>query len=163
MALSGHRRGTPHQEREVRGGSIVRLSRPFSCPTQRSKLRSALQDGPHAEVYRSAAAHRHAPAEQPPRALGPTQLPPPRAVRERGRLRLNVRGQRRVWRREPGGPAAQGGKWERPVGTGEPKSTLCGWLQILRPFLLRRIKADVEKSLLPKKEFKVGCDHTSAC
>lgn len=26
---------------------------------------------------------------------------------------------------------------------------------ILRPFLLRRIKSDVEKGLLPKKEFKV--------
>ena len=28
-------------------------------------------------------------------------------------------------------------------------------LQVLRPFLLRRIKADVEKRLLPKKETKV--------
>jgi len=28
-------------------------------------------------------------------------------------------------------------------------------LQVLRPFLLRRIKADVEKSLLPKKEIKI--------
>ena len=28
-------------------------------------------------------------------------------------------------------------------------------LQVLRPFLLRRIKADVEKSLLPKKEIKM--------
>lgn len=27
--------------------------------------------------------------------------------------------------------------------------------QVLRPFLLRRIKADVEKKLLPKKETKV--------
>lgn len=28
--------------------------------------------------------------------------------------------------------------------------------RILKPFLLRRIKSDVEKSLLPKKEIKVG-------
>lgn len=28
-------------------------------------------------------------------------------------------------------------------------------MQVLRPFLLRRIKADVEKSLLPKKEINV--------
>lgn len=28
-------------------------------------------------------------------------------------------------------------------------------LQVLRPFLLRRIKADVEKTLLPKKEIKI--------
>ena len=27
--------------------------------------------------------------------------------------------------------------------------------QVLQPFLLRRIKSDVEKSLLPKKEVKV--------
>lgn len=28
-------------------------------------------------------------------------------------------------------------------------------VQVLRPFLLRRIKADVEKTLLPKKEIKI--------
>lgn len=29
-------------------------------------------------------------------------------------------------------------------------------LKVLQPFLLRRIKSDVEKSLLPKKEVKVS-------
>ena len=28
-------------------------------------------------------------------------------------------------------------------------------LQVLRPFLLRRLKADVERKLLPKKETKI--------
>lgn len=32
---------------------------------------------------------------------------------------------------------------------------LSGCFQVLRPFLLRRIKAEVEKSLPPKKEVKI--------
>lgn len=29
------------------------------------------------------------------------------------------------------------------------------YIQVLRPFLLRRLKSDVEKALLPKKEIKI--------
>jgi len=32
---------------------------------------------------------------------------------------------------------------------------LLKYLQVLRPFLLRRLKSDVERSLLPKKETKI--------
>ena len=43
------------------------------------------------------------------------------------------------------------------VSSGEPPALIVpvSEPQVLRPFLLRRIKADVEKSLLPKKEIKM--------
>jgi SWI/SNF-related matrix-associated actin-dependent regulator of chromatin subfamily A member 5 len=35
-------------------------------------------------------------------------------------------------------------------------TVMCLWfVQVLRPFLLRRLKAEVEKRLKPKKELKV--------
>uniref|UniRef100_A0A4W4ESC6 SWI/SNF related, matrix associated, actin dependent regulator of chromatin, subfamily a, member 1 n=1 Tax=Electrophorus electricus TaxID=8005 RepID=A0A4W4ESC6_ELEEL len=36
-----------------------------------------------------------------------------------------------------------------------PPTHMCMWLCVLRPFLLRRIKQEVEKSLPPKKEVKI--------
>lgn len=45
--------------------------------------------------------------------------------------------------------------WFKTKDTSEPDAVVKQLHKVLRPFLLRRVKADVEHSLLPKKEINL--------
>jgi SWI/SNF-related matrix-associated actin-dependent regulator of chromatin subfamily A member 5 len=45
--------------------------------------------------------------------------------------------------------------WFKQKGDAEPDAVVQQLHKVLRPFLLRRVKADVEHSLLPKKEINL--------